>query len=137
MIYVFFINPLWFPKSIGSYHSSLFLFLKNNTVLNKTVWIGYFIDRWKWKIGWRMDTGKFCTHFGVCSTLGIHGLTHIYSIFMDYWSVLVVLLFNQCKYKLGVSGACKDIFKYFDDGSHEIFESQLLEKWYGVGGVQP
>ena len=27
---------------------------------------------------------------------------------MYYLSVLVVLLFNQCKFKLGVYGACKD-----------------------------
>ena len=43
--------------------------------------------------------------------LGLNGLNYIDYIFMDYLSVLVVLLFNTCKFNLGVYGACKDIFK--------------------------
>ena len=85
-----------------------------------------------------MDTrGKYgpILEFGV--PLGFNSLTHIYSIFMYYLSVLVVLLFNPYKLKLGVSGDFKDIFKHFDDGYHDIFGPELWEKWGGVGGVQP
>ena len=73
--------------------------------------------------------------FGV--PLGFNSLTHIYYIIMEYLSVLIGLLFTPCKFKLGFYGACKDIFKHFDDGSHDIFGSELWEKWGGVGGVQP
>ena len=52
---------------------------------------------------------------------------------MEYLSVLVGLLFTPCRFKLGFYGACKDIFKHFDDGSHDIFGTEFWEKWGGVG----
>ena len=51
----------------------------------------------------------------------------------DYFSFLFVLLFTPCNFKLGVYGDCKDIFKLFDDISHDIFGPEFWEKWSGVG----
>ena len=72
----------------------------------------------------RVDDGhgeKFSPILEFGAPFGFNGLTHIDYLFMDYWSVLFVLLLTPCKFKLGVYEDCKDIFKHFDDGSHDIF----------------